>query len=312
MHFLQPIATSKYTLPAVGIVCALIWAFGNNVSDRTPLLLGMAASAAAVYLITELNSRHALLRNGSRMIGCAAIIMLTALVQLHPLSPSHALLLLHVVSLHLLFSSVRLQSPSHTFFVYLPLSLMSFILPVVFLLLPVYWIAQAYMRAMSLRCFLASIIGILTPYWLSFGYYVYLEEYGQIQVLADRLIDICAPDYSAVTPLHILQLVYIALFLFVGIVDFYQNSYKEKSLIRTIYTSVFIHAVFFLILIALQPQSFYLIQPFLIIDTAIMAGHFFALTYTRFSHIVSILFLVLSLLVFIVSLIPEPLLPWNP
>lgn len=305
MQFLEPISLSKYTLPVVSGVCILLWLMFRGEGDWEPILGGLLVSSFMVYLIAELNNRNALLRNGSRMHSCMAILLTTVIIQLHTFSFAHLMMISIIITMHLLCRTTLIKSPILSFLTYLILAVISLFYSKILFLVPIYWICQIYMRSMSRKCFVASILALLMPYWLMLGYFVFKESY---QALADGVSDLfvfSVPDYGSLTLLKLVQFVYILLVLAVGIVDYYRNSYKDKSKIRIIYVSVIIQAFFFFFLLILQPQDFYIILPLLIVYTSIISGHFFALTYTKYSHIASLVFLIISLLVFYLSLNPE-------
>lgn len=305
MHFLLPIATNKYTLPLVGIVCILLWPAFHSEFNSQLLLLGLAASVCAVLLTSELNTRNTLLRNGSRLVSCVLFLLLTVIVQLHTFNRGHVLLLFYLLCCHILFRTVQIKSPSLSFFIYLLLSLSSFIMPSILIMVPAFWFSQLYTQSMSGKCFTASLLALLTPYWLGFGFMVFIEDYQRIIDILYRQFTFQLPDYSSLTLPAIIQLAYVILVLAVGIVDFYKNKNEDKSRVRMILYIVISHAAFFTLLIILQPHNIYFILPLLVLCTAIMGGHFFALTYTKFAHIASIVFLLFSIMIFAISAFPE-------
>lgn len=305
MHFLLPIATNKYTLPFVGIVCILLWLAFRNDSDSLLLLSGLAASVCTVLLTSELNTRNTLLRNGSRLVSTILFLLLTVIVQLHNFSLGHVLLILYLLSCHILFRTVQIKSPGLTFFIYLLLSISSLFMPSILIMVPVFWFSQLYTQSMSGKCFTASLLALLVPYWLGLGFLVLIEDYQRIIDILFRQFTFHLPDYSSLTLPAIIQLAYIIVVLAVGIADFHKNKNEDKSRIRMILHLVIAHAAVLTLLIIVQPQDIYSILPLLVLCTAIMVGHFFALTYTRLAHIASIAFLILSIAVFAVSAFPE-------
>ena len=305
MHFLLPIATNKYTLPFVGIVCILLWPAFHSDFYSPRLLFGLAASVCAVLLTSELNTRNTLLRNGSRLVSSILFLLLTVIVPLHTFRLGHVLLLLYLLSYHILFRTVQIKSPGLSFFIYLLLSLSSLIMPSILIMVPVFWFSQLYTQSMSGKCFTASVMALLVPYWLGFGYLVLIEDYQRIIDIVSDLFTFHLPDYSSLSLPAIIQLAYIILVLAVGIADFYKNKNEDKSRIRMILYLVISHAASLTLLIIVQPQNIYLILPLLVLCTAIMFGHFLALTYTKFAHIVSIIFLILSVVVFAISAFPQ-------
>lgn len=311
MQFLEPISLSKYTLPVVSGVCILLWLMFRGEGDWELILSGLFVSSLMVYLIAELNNRNALLRNGSRLHSCMAVLLITVIIQLHTFSFAHLMMISIIITIHLLCRTTLIKSPILSFLTYLILSVISLFYSKILLLVPIYWICQIYMRSMSRKCFVASLLALLTPYWLMLGYLAYKEDYQAITDGVSGLFAFTAPDYRSLTLLRLVQFVYITLVFAVGIVDYNKNKYKDKSKIRIIYVSVILQAFFFFFLLILQPQDFYIILPLLIVYTSIISGHFFALTYTKYSHIASLVFFALSLLVFFLSINPELLTLWN-
>lgn len=311
MQFLEPISLSKYTLPVVSGVCILLWLIFRGEGDWEPILGGLLVSSFMVYLIAELNNRNALLRNGSRMHSCMAILLITVIIQLHTFSYAHLMMISIIITMHLLCRTTLIKSPILSFLTYLILSVISLFYSKILFLVPIYWSCQIYMRSMSRKCFIASLLALLTPYWLLLGYLVYKEDYQAITDGVGGLLFFSTPNYASLSPVKLVQFVYIVLVLAVGIVDYYKNKYKDKSKIRIIYVSVIIQAFFFFFLLVLQPQDFYIILPLLIVYASILTGHFFALTYTKYSHIVSLVFVAISLLVFFLSLNSELFITWN-
>ena len=305
MHFLLPIATNKYTLPLVGMVCILLWPTFQSDFSFLPLLTGLAASVCAVLLTSELNTRNTLLRNGSRLVSSILFLLLTVIVQLHSFRLGHLVLLLYLLSYHILFRTVQIKSPGLSFFIYLLLSISSLIQPSILIMVPAFWLSQLYTQSMSGKCFTASVMALLIPYWLGFGFLVFTEDYQRIIDIASSQFTFHQPDYSSFTLPCIIQLAYVILVLAVGIADFYKNKNEDKSRIRMILHIVISHAAVLTLLIILQPQDFYAVLPLLILCTAIMSGHFFALNYTKPAHIAGIIFLILSIAVFAISAFPE-------
>ncbi len=311
LQFLKSISLSKYTLPVVSSICVLLWFVSSPESGLGPFIGGALMSVCIVYLIAELNNRNALLRNGSRMHSCMAIILITVFAQLHTFSIYQVIVVLIIFTLHLLCSTVQVQSPVWSFLIYLLLSVSSLFYFKILFLLPVYWGCMIYMRSMSGRCFAASLLALVVPYWFSLGYFVYKTDYQTVAYKLTNMFVFPDPDYGSVTLLQLIQFVYIVLVLLVGIINFYSSRYYDKSKIRIIYTAFIFQALALLLFIILQPQDFYIILPLLIVYVSVITGHFFALTFTKYSHIASLVFLVLSLLVFFISNNSELLTTWN-
>jgi len=301
LQFLTTISTSKYTLPIIGVVCSALWFLFRTEGDFFQYLCGLAASLFVVYQLTELNNRNALLRNASRMLGSLFLILITVILPLHPLSAFHLVLIVYMLVLHALCHTVLAPSPSLVFLLYAMLSCLLLLYPQMLWFIPVFWICQINMRSLTARTFIASLIGLVVPHWLILGWRFIVNDIPTIveYYKTDYLSFI--PDYSQFDIIKVVQLVYIILVLVVGIVDFYSHKNDDKSRVRIIYTTIIIHAFFVFLYIMLQPQHFYMYFTMLVVDSAILGGHFFALTYTRYSHIMAIVFLILTISVLLFS-----------
>lgn len=300
----RAIANNRFTLPVVGVFCVLIWLFLSHDSDMTPVLGGLAISLCAVYLIAELNNRNSLLRNGSRLLSTFAFIILTIIPALHPLSTGLFLMLFYVNSYFFLFQTTRIKSPLLTFLIYVTLSIASLLFPKLLYVVPTYWIAQLYMKSFSQKCFVASILGIIVPYWIAFAIYLYLDDYTWLMRMIDEMASNSVPDYSAITLQQFVQFIYLVCLLAVGIVDFYKNNTKDKARVRFIYTVVIFQSLFLVLFILWLPQHFYTLMPLLVVDSAIIGGHFYALTYTKYSAIASVIFVIFTVAVFLLPYLP--------
>ena len=81
----------------------------------------------------------------------------------------------------------------------------------------------------------------------------------------------------------------------IGAVHFLRNSYKDKIRTRMIYEMLITLAAFTAALAVLQPANAGQLTGILIVNASILAGHFFALTCTRFTNIAFILLALLAL-----------------
>jgi len=294
-RFQKTIATSRFTLPVLCLLGVATWLLPCGESAWQEQLLGLGASALAVYFMAELNNRNALLRISSRMISSLTALMLAVIVPLHTFQSAHLVLLSVVLSFFFFFGTYQCPSSLYSFLAYLPLALASFVFPQVLALFPVCWLCQAYMRGLSFKCVVASLLSVLTPYWLWLGLLLCLDRYDLITATLGRLTTIEPPDYSGITTWQVGEIVYVLLFLFVGIVYFLFSSHTDKTRPRIIYQVVIVHALSVLALLACQPQHYFTILPLLVADAAIMGGRFVAYTAGRFSHIFCIVMALASL-----------------
>ena len=262
------------------------------------VVASLVCMAAAVYQMAELNYANVLLRVSSRMLSSMLALLLTLSVVCHQCQePGCVLMIFMLTSFFPLFATYQQPSPALSFLVHFPLALGSLFFPKLLWMVPVYWIIQGYFRAFSLRCIVASLMAVLLPYW----------GYGGIAFLVGAWDDYVADvqtmtafqwaDYMQLDARNVLTFAFVFLLFIVGAVDFFMSQYLDKTRTRIIYKGMIIYGMAVASFILLQPQYFVTLLPILLLPTALLFGHFFTLTHTRFSHICCLVLLVLAVAV---------------
>lgn len=316
--FQKNVACSQMTLPIVGAISVLLWyvlpdssshgvftgsEYGiwqlmpdSIVYSRWTREGSLALCALSVYLMAELNNANMLLRVSSRMLSSMLALLLTISLHCHHLHPGLMLMVLSLLSFFPLFASYRQPHPQHVFLAFTFVSLASLFYPLMIWATVAYWILAGMMRSFTPRCFVASIIATLLPYWLSAGAAVYLNCMPILMQHLRHMVTLHIGSYADLTPGAVAIAILTVLLFISGAIDFFANRLLDRTRTRTTLNAVFTHGCAFIILMALQPQHITMLQPVLLIDTAILFGHFFTLTHTRFSHIYMIVMLVLAII----------------
>ena len=317
LNIQQRAVSSQFTLPFISVIGCIVWFLLKPTGVTwTSLLLALVASALAVYMLAEFNSRNVLLRVSSRVISSLLVVLLTITLPLHSFQTGYVTMLLSLFSFFPFFLMYQSPSPALTFVAYLALALSSFVFPAMLLLVPFYWMSQAYMRGMTFRCLVASLLALLVPYWIYLGILVYLDDYETIQHVAARFSPAAIggqhwllrlAEWSIV---QTAQFLYVLLFLLVGLVDFYIKSHYDKTRVRIIYNIIIMHALV-VVLLLLCAGAFYQLLPLLMVDAAIVGGHFVAQTQNRFSLIFVWVMLLAGVALIAISYItPQARLDW--
>ena len=335
LHFQKDISNSKMTLPVVGMIALALWwalpAFSPSEhwipfplhcyssianADFTssayglwqyvPLFLqqrywslGLSAGCAilAVYLMAWLNQTHVLLRVHTQMLSSTLFMLLAFSVLCHRWQPGSVVMVFSLLSFFLLFATYQKPHPVLTFTIYLVLSVTSFIFPKFLWMVPAYWCIQITLRSFSFRCFVASLLAIILPYWF----------YGGVTVLTSTLPNFVAHvtelgtfqyfNYTLLNRQDALTMLFVIILFTTGSIDFYRQRFLDKTRTRILYNAVMIHGVYTIIICCVMPQYIHIFLPLLLIDTAIVYGHFFTLTHTLVSHIYNLVLLLLAVCV---------------
>ncbi len=325
-NFQQRITSSQATLPISGLIAVILWLLlpiqpiPYSFSDAnyglwrlmpsfllegyTSLALSAGCAVLAVYMMAELNNANVLLRVNSRMLASMLAVLLAIVGIGHKFQPTHIIMLIMLLSYFPLFATYQQPNPLLTLLTYLLLSTASLFFPKLIWLTPIYWLIQSYLRALSLRCFMASLIAVLLPYWVYGGIAVLTDHFPDYWTHLQQVIDFHWGNYAQLPLNDVLLFAFMVILFITGTIDFINNQYLDKTRTRIIYNTLIFHGLSIIILLCLQPQYFWTLHTLLMIDTSILFGHFFALTHTRFSHIYCLVLLLLTLFVLAAQCIP--------
>ena len=293
-RFQIQVATGRFTLPVVILVCLLLWGVTFQTwSDWGSLII----SAIIGYLMIEINTAFTLIRTRTALPVCIYWFMASALIFLHAFRWEDLVPLAFILSISQLFRSFESNSPAtpifHTFFF---ISLGSVIFPQFLYLVPLFWISMIPFRSISGKSLVASILGILTPYWFLFGYAFYSNELTLFWTPLEEAIHFYPIHYGALTLPEILSWGVITLLLVVSGGHYVSVSYLDKTRTRIFHSFLTIAGLWITICMALQPVHLHILMPIQLICTAFLSGHLFTLTRNRFSGILFIVTFVVFIL----------------
>lgn len=292
--FQRTLAQGRFTLALMTLFAAVAWLVLPP-PFSWQLVGGLLASAVSLYLLAELNNAFVLLRINSRMISGTLALLLAPAVMLHELQAAHLILLCSVVAYFPLLAAY--QRPRATTFVYLAflvIGISSVPFPQLLHFLPICWISLFVLRAWSLKAWVASLLGILTP-WCFLLTWAYCAD--QMPLFSERftsLMRIDRPDFAAWSVLHFVVAGITLLHFLVGAIDFLLTKHLDKTRTRYHYYTALLHGAMAFAWLLLQPQYFPFIIPLCMTNAAMLSGHFAALSYGKIQNIIVCLFAVLT------------------
>ncbi|MCR5129855.1 MAG: hypothetical protein K6C10_00130 [Prevotella sp.] len=323
------IAESRSTLTIVAILGALvacaIGAVGMGLGDafyKSVEWWGLTAILAiSTALIVEINNSNSLIRIYSRLVSCSFLILTLMATFLYPLWREAIVGLLFIVAYLFLLRSYQDKTAVGSIYgVFCALSTSSIFFVQMFYFVPLFWLLMGIrMNSLSWRTFFASLLGIITPYWLIGGYFLYTQDYltpmrhfmalGQFMPLEQVFslngplvapfftdpVLLYTPRGSVLAP--IFTLIFLLLLTLIGMIHFLRQSSRDKLRTQMIYEMFIIVTFAIIVFIALQPQHLNFQLKLLIVNTSMFIGHYLALTNTKLTNIMFfvILFLTMAL-----------------
>lgn len=299
-------AESRLSLPVVGTYAALLWAaVGLSLLDVGELWVQFVCFVATAYLMVELNNTNALIRIYSRMVSCSFIVLSCMVVGTFASRGGGILELCFVAAYTTLLRGYQdKQASGWIYYTFLSLGLGSLVDIYLLYYIPVVWLLMAVrLQCFSLRTFTASLLGLLTPYWVALAYVVYQ---GDFTIVANHFLPLAtytAPlDFGGVPMGEIACFGFVTLLAIVGAAHYVLTSYNDKIRIRMFYDSFIIVGCFTVAFFLLQPTQHDLLLRVLTVNASILFAHFIALSHTRLSNATFIAALVITLLFTAVNL----------
>jgi hypothetical protein len=308
-HLQNRIAESTLVLPVTAIFTLVVWLLSGLVSHGWWLQLLLFA--VTTYLTVELSNANALLRIRSRMVSCTFLALSCATCFLFGSLTAIIVQLCITVTTIILFRTYQdQQAPGFTFYAFLFFGISSFFFVKVLYLLPIVWILMAtHLQSLSWRSWLASLLGLATPYWLAFAYCMLRQDFTLLSVRGDlQSPTLLSPlsSFSIQTSLPLgrawVGLLFILAMMLLGMVHLSTHSFEDKIRIRQLYGYFSIMSIVLVLLLFLLPQHFDVLMMLLILHASPIVAHYLTLTHSRATNIIFLLAVAINLLITISSL----------
>ena len=237
----------------------------------------------------------------SRMVSCSYIVMTTAAnFLLSSTNVAWAQMGLIVFFIFLLHAYQDGRGAGWVFYAFAALSLASIPFVHVLYLVPLLWIILGTnILALSLRTFLASLLGLMVPYWFIGAYAIVFQH---LDWLGAHFVALAHPgvvfDLTVLNDHQVLTFIFLMIIAALGSVHFLMFSYQDKIRTRMIYEMFITLSVCCLLLMLVFPALF-----LAIVVTAPLIGHFLALTHSRLSNIIFFVIIAAALLLTIYNLL---------
>lgn len=292
------VAESRMALPLTAVYAILVWLGCGLLTQQWWIQL--ACFAVSTFLVMVLNNNNVLLRIYSRMVSCSFLVLsCTACFLFSDIKGGFVQFCVIAAYIILFHCYQDKQTPGWFFYAYLFLGLASTVFIQMLFFLPIIWILTAtQLNALSWRTFFASLLGLLTPYWLgvtalffrqkNFDFFItHLATLKQFQTLG---------DYSMVTLPRLLVFLFVIALALTGTIHFWRTSYNDKIRTRQLYGFFMTMTVFTTLFLLLQPQHYDVLTRIMILNTSPLIAHFIALTHTKWTNIAFYIIISASLL----------------
>lgn len=298
------IAASRFSLPVTATLAALVWVAVGLMTDN--IWVEFAITIVSTLLMVELNNKNALMRTYSRMVSCSFLALITVTSLPYPSLTGNLSTLCLIAFYLILWTSYQdHHAAGRTYYAFIFLGLASTIFVQALYYLPILWfVMMVFTNSFSIRTFMASILGVITPYWFTVGYYAYTDNLqGFISHLGNLATFQVPFDFSQVTNHQIINFSFIIILGIIGTIHFLRTSYADKIRTRMIYESLILMNAVSIIFLLLQPQHDYEIGGILIVNTSPLIAHYITFTKGKLANLSFIVMLLFAIIILLYNLL---------
>ena len=306
-RFQDKIAASRFSLPITATLAALVWvAVGLTVGN---IWVEFAFTIISTLLMVELNNRNALMRTYSRMVSCSFLALITMATLPSPSLKASIVTMCFIAFYLIIWNSYQdKRATGWTFYAFFCIGLASTVFIQAIYYLPILWLLMIFFtNSFSIRTFFASLIGVVTPYWFSAGYYFYTDN---TDCLIAHFLEFANYhelfDYSQITAHQVVTFAFVIVLGLIGTVHFLRTSYADKIRTRMIYESFIMMNFITLAFLVLQPQHDYELGGIMTVSTAPLIAHFITFTKGKLSNITFIVLLAVMVVILLFNLFVPP------
>jgi len=286
VKFLQnKIAESKLLLPATTLYGAVVWLLGGLATNLW--WLQFICFLLAVFLMAEMNNINALIRIYSRTVSSTFILLSCTACFLFPSLRGTAMEVCYIGALIPLFMTYQdKESTGLTYYAYLLFGIGTLAHVHLVFFLPLLWLLTAVLlQSLSWRTWGASLLGLITPYWVGSCWLVWQQDFTPLVTHFTRLAEFSSQiGTGSLTTGQTAVYALTLLFAVTGVIHLLRNHRNDKIRIRLIYVFFAWTDCFAAIFLLLQPQHYDMLMPLLFINTAPLTAHFATFTATRWTN----------------------------
>ncbi|MCD7973542.1 MAG: hypothetical protein LUG18_12960 [Candidatus Azobacteroides sp.] len=268
--------------------------FFNNIHEHYLIFQGLnlLLILLSCLLLLLINQRFSIIRNKTILPFVFYTLFITTDVYAFYSFSGNIVTFLFLLCVFQLCNTYQKQKVvEQTFNIGLFLGIASLFYTPVLFLLPIFWISFGIFKIDSLKAFLASLIGIITPYWFVFFWFLYQEN---LQGFFQPFLTFFHFDPTVVLSFKIpgwIRVGFTFMITLLGIINFQLNNFKDKIRTRIIFYFTIVSIIGIAILLGLGIISIEYTGPYYLL-VSLFAAHFFSTINNRLNTIFFYLVLV--------------------
>lgn len=282
------VTTGRSTLPVAIVIAVACWLLGTTTWSQhawLPASIGLLGYGLMGYFLILLNNAYAIIRMRASMQTAFFFLFVATCPFIYTLYEGEVAAAAFLGTLFFLFRGYQSVAPeADLFYAFACLGLGSLWIPWLLWMVPWLWIGAYNFRALSLRSFMASCVGLAFPYWCGVGYVVWSGDATfYTRILAE--LTTFQPLCSGFAGWEIATLVYLLILYVVSTAHCLLVGYEDKMRTRSYLHFLILVTLYIFLAIGLQPIWGVKLLPLLFMLVSMLAGHLFVLTHSRSSNL---------------------------
>ena len=151
---------------------------------------GLLLVVLIAFILNRINDIEMLIRERTRLVFMFFVLLISTNAGILPFSEKTIILLCFVFMIHEIFNTYQLpEATGKLFNVGVLIGLTGLFMPQALWYIPLVWIGMYQFYSLSLRSFLASLIGILIIYWFVLAWCVWTHDFSMFVSFFSSLMD---------------------------------------------------------------------------------------------------------------------------
>jgi hypothetical protein len=254
-----------------------------------------------------LNNTFSLLRIRSRMVSTTFILLTSAVPFLFGSMHSGLIYVCFLIALHLLFRSYQdSQATGTLYYAFLCIGIASLTDIHILLFTPVVWILCAtQLQSLSWSTWAASLLGLLTPYWIVLPWIVYQRNWALVDTYFSAITQATTfKDYAPLPASVIAVICFTAVLVLISLFHFRQKGYEDRIRTRQFFGFFFIIYLLSTLVLMVRPARLDVITPLIFVSASPIIAHLFATTSSKATNILFVASIAVLFLFTLAGLFP--------
>lgn len=254
-----------------------------------------------VLLIIQINSKYSIIRMKSFLPIFFYTLFISVWKDAHMLWSSHLAFTAFLISLLFFLSMYRNKKAVEESFVgTILISLTGLINPIYLLLIPVSWLGFIILRSISIKVFLASLIGLIVPWIYYFSYQWWMGN--EIHLFDNLQVNFQFYDLIAEKALHYqIYIGALVVLMVVFLFRIYTNLLSDSIQTRKNINVILLYLVFLLLIVMSFSHEVLAFLPFIAFCLAMLVAHPFTLNKSKIYPLLFIVFVLLNIAFLLVN-----------